>query len=50
MKLDTRGLLLRLLKAIGDEDISDDEMVRALIILERLGNPRDLQCQSFRKK
>lgn len=32
--LDTRQMLLRLMKAIGDEDISDDQLFRALIILE----------------
>jgi tetratricopeptide (TPR) repeat protein len=33
-RLDTRQMLLRLMKAIGDEDISDDQLLRALIILE----------------
>jgi hypothetical protein len=36
-KLDTRQMLMRLMKAIGDEDISDDQLLRALIILERAG-------------
>jgi hypothetical protein len=33
-KLDTRDLLLGVMKAIGDEDISDDQFLRALMILE----------------
>ena len=35
-KLDTRDLLLRLMETIGDEDISDDQLLRALVILEGL--------------
>jgi hypothetical protein len=33
-KLDTRDLLLSVMKAISDEDISDDQFLRALMILE----------------
>jgi hypothetical protein len=33
-KLDTRDLLLGVIKAIGDEDVSDDQFLRALMILE----------------
>ncbi len=33
-RLDTRQMLMRLMKAIGDEEISDDQLLRALIILE----------------
>jgi hypothetical protein len=41
-RLDTRQMLLKLMKAIGDEDISDDQLLRALIILER-GGPDENQ-------
>jgi hypothetical protein len=43
-KLDTRDLLLRVMKAIGDEDISDDRFLRALMILE--GIERDENQES----
>jgi tetratricopeptide (TPR) repeat protein len=43
-KLDTRDLLLRVMKAIGDEDISDDQFLRALMIFE--GIERDENQES----
>jgi hypothetical protein len=43
-KLDTRDLLLRVMKAIGDEDISNDQFLRALMILE--GIERDENQES----
>lgn len=35
-KLGTRGMLLRVLEVLGDERISDEQLRRALIILEDL--------------
>ena len=33
-RLDTRQMLMRVIKAIGDEDVTDDQLLRALMILE----------------
>jgi hypothetical protein len=41
-KLGTRGMLLRTMELLGDERVTDDQLRRALIILEGLepdGNP-----------
>ena len=35
-KLETRGMLLRALQVLGDERVSDDQLRRALIVLEGL--------------
>ena len=36
-KLTTREMLLRIMETLGDERVSDDQLLRAVIILEGLG-------------